>query len=350
MFSSPFSYIAPSSRQPVYPARSRGNPRGNYFFQEPNFWEYDQQAAAEREYRERLAQLQREEKRRNAYLRQQQQLEEQYRLQQQQEHEQAMLEEQQRLQQQKEREQEMLEEKQRLKQLKSKKKRHHRKDRHIKRIPVAKAEQSRDEIDQDKVVYQPNLPNRKTEPQPDNDMFFDALTGNFTESETENETKPESGYSTPNYVIDTASDNASLDSPRFSDSESESDHSTYTSTLKTLESKINVNVDIYNRISSALSRDTGAPDTNKLNSRLKMVQRAQIELEKIYETLDDLTPAPTPTDKQLKQQLTKTAVAYADKTELLFKTIKSLLDEAKAVAPPKKKVLLETVPDEELSC
>jgi hypothetical protein len=332
MFNSPFSYFAPSSRQSFYPTHSRGNQKGSFFYQEPNFWEYDQQAAAEQEYRERLAQLRYEEQRRNAYLRRQKQLEEQYRLQQQKEHE-----------------QEMLEEQQRLKQLKAKKeKRRQRKERHLKRISITKDEQPKSEIEQDKIVHQPHLPKREPEPQSDNDMFFDAFTGNFNESETEHETEPESAPASPSYNIGTASDNISINSPYSSSSESDS--STYTSTLKTLESKINANVDVYNRINSAISRDTCTPKTTTLNSRLKVVQRAQIELEKLYEKLDDLDAAPTPRDKQLKQQLTKTAVSYADKTELLFKTIKKLLDEAKAAASPKKRVLLESVPDEDLSC
>lgn len=330
MFNSPFSYFSPSSRQSVYPVRSRGSQRNGYFYQEPNFWEYDSQAAAEQEYRERLAQLQYQEQRRKAYLHKQQQLEEQYYIQQQQE-------------------QEMLEEQERQKHLKAKKeKRRQRKERQLKRSQSVKTEKP--EVKSNDIVTQSNLPNKDSEPQSDNDTFFDALTDNINASETEPES--EAVPTSPSYTLRTVPDSASNSSfnSSGSESESESDLSTYTSTLKSLETQINANVDVYNRITSALSRDTGAPQATILNSRLKVVQRSQIELEKLYEKLDDLAAAPTAADKLLKQKLTKTAVAYADKTEILFKNLKKLFVDAKEEESFKRKVTVESVPDEDLSC
>lgn len=328
MFNSPFSYFSPSSRQSVYPIRSRGSQRNGYFYQEPNFWEYDSQAAAEQEYHERLAQLQYQEQRRKAYLRKQQQLEEQYYLQQKQE-------------------QEILEEQLRQQHLKAKKeKRRQRKERQLKRSQSVKIEKP--EVKSNDIVYQPNLPNNDSESQSDNDTFFDALTDTINESETEPES--EAVPTSPSYTLSTVPDSASDNSLNSSSSESESDSSTYTSTLKSLETQINANVEVYNRITSALSRDTGVPQATILNSRLKVVQRSQIALEKLYEKLDDLAAAPTAADKLLKQKLTKTAVTYADKTEILFKNLKKLFINAKEEESFKRKVTVESVPDEDLSC
>ncbi|VVT48986.1 uncharacterized protein SAPINGB_P002048 [Magnusiomyces paraingens] len=140
----------------------------------------------------------------------------------------------------------------------------------------------------------------------------------------------------------------------------------FKSTLETINKKIQHNVDVYDRIhkaSGSVSSEelSDSEEYNRMNSRLNVLQRAQMELEKLYEQLDGLR-IEDPECKRFKAQLTGRAVNYADKVEALVSELKTLLkpvtkpstSSANATAPkpsPKKKstVMIETLPDEDLS-
>ena len=99
------------------------------------------------------------------------------------------------------------------------------------------------------------------------------------------------------------------------------------------------------------------------------MQRAQLELENIYEKLDNIETPSDISDKRLKQVLTGKAVSYADKIDELRNILVKQLEKSRAKAASDtseetssntvkeqsnnkssvRHIMVETVPDEALS-
>lgn len=106
----------------------------------------------------------------------------------------------------------------------------------------------------------------------------------------------------------------------------------FTDVLQSINNKIEKNIETYNRINtntidgneedgepySSLSTSSDSqPSSITLRSRLKVLQRSQLELENIYQQLDTLGTPTDKSEKRLKHVLTGRAVTYADKLEEL---------------------------------
>ncbi|KAF5095807.1 hypothetical protein D0Z03_001752 [Geotrichum reessii] len=102
--------------------------------------------------------------------------------------------------------------------------------------------------------------------------------------------------------------------------------------LQSINNKIEKNIETYNRINtntidgneedgepySSLSTSSDSQSSSiTLRSRLKVLQRSQLELENIYQQLDTLGTPTEKNEKRLKHVLTGRAVTYADKLEEL---------------------------------
>lgn len=162
---------------------------------------------------------------------------------------------------------------------------------------------------------------------------------------------------------------------------------TLTDTLNSISKKIDHNVAVYERVSkhsteaytdsesdsisslSAASESSSSATSLILRSRIKVLQRAQLELENIYEKLDNIETPSDISDKRLKQVLTGKAVSYADKIDELRNTLVKQLEKSRAKAAADtseeassnkvkeqsnnkssvRHIMVETVPDEALS-
>ncbi|KAF5103037.1 hypothetical protein D0Z00_000015 [Geotrichum galactomycetum] len=102
--------------------------------------------------------------------------------------------------------------------------------------------------------------------------------------------------------------------------------------LQSIGEKIDKNIETYDRIythtidgnqedgevcSSLSTASDSQPSSITLRSRLKVLQRSQLELENIYQQLDNLGTPKDKIEKRLKHVLTGRAVSYADKVEEL---------------------------------
>ncbi|KAF5095806.1 hypothetical protein D0Z03_001751 [Geotrichum reessii] len=121
-----------------------------------------------------------------------------------------------------------------------------------------------------------------------------------------------------------------------------------TDTLNTISKKIEHNVAVYNRVSkhsveaysdsdsdSVSSLSTASESSSSaaaliLRSRIKVLQRAQLQLENLYEELDNLELPANTSDKRFKQVLTGKAVSYADKVDELRLKLVDQLETIKA--------------------
>lgn len=119
-------------------------------------------------------------------------------------------------------------------------------------------------------------------------------------------------------------------------------------TLNAINKKIEHNVAVYNRVSkhsveaysdsdsdsvsslSTASESSSSETTLILRSRIKVLQRAQLELENLYEELDNLEVSANTSDKRFKQVLTGKAVSYADKVDELRLQLVGQLETIKA--------------------
>lgn len=172
-----------------------------------------------------------------------------------------------------------------------------------------------------------------------------------TDSESEYETASEDRADTsrddaqPQTENDSASKAAELQS-KLADFESKLEHSIATYTR------------IHNNSSSSSSflesDSTSSSPKSTYNSRVKVLQRTQIELEKLYEQLDalDITAASGINDelRRAKHKLTGRAVQYADKVDELRRELKTKMEQAeqeKEKTSKVRKVLLESVEDED---
>ena len=162
---------------------------------------------------------------------------------------------------------------------------------------------------------------------------------------------------------------------------------TLTDTLNSISKKIDHNVAVYERVSkhsteaytdsesdsisslSAASESSSSATSLILRSRIKVLQRAQLELENIYEKLDNIETPSDISDKRLKQVLTGKAVSYADKIDELRNTLVKQLEKSRAKTASDtseetssntvkeqsnnkssvRHIMVETVPDEALS-
>ncbi|KAF5103038.1 hypothetical protein D0Z00_000016 [Geotrichum galactomycetum] len=123
---------------------------------------------------------------------------------------------------------------------------------------------------------------------------------------------------------------------------------TLTDTLNSISKKIDHNVAVYERVSkhateaytdsesdsisslSTASESSSSATTLILRSRIKVLQRAQLELENLYEDLDNIETPSDISDKRLKQVLTGKAVSYADKVDELRLNLVNQLEKSKA--------------------
>jgi hypothetical protein len=102
--------------------------------------------------------------------------------------------------------------------------------------------------------------------------------------------------------------------------------------LQSISEEIDKNIETYDRIhtntidgnqedgelcSSLSTASDTQPSSITLRSRLKVLQRSQLELENIYQQLDNLGTPKDKIEKRLKHVLTGRAVSYADKVEEL---------------------------------
>jgi hypothetical protein len=139
---------------------------------------------------------------------------------------------------------------------------------------------------------------------------------------------------------------------------------TMTDTLNSISKKINHNVAVYERVSkhateaytdsesdsisslSAASESSSSAITLILRSRIKVLQRAQLELEDLYEELDNIETPSDISDKRLKQVLTGKAVSYADMVDELRLTLVNQLEKAKAATSASDEVSSKTVKEQ----
>lgn len=93
--------------------------------------------------------------------------------------------------------------------------------------------------------------------------------------------------------------------------------------LKSIEASSQMHIDTYNRINNSYLKSQTPPSSEPItssiyNSWIKVLQKSQMGIEKLYEQLDRLdVNAITPDERALKKQLTKQTVQYADKIENL---------------------------------
>lgn len=160
------------------------------------------------------------------------------------------------------------------------------------------------------------------------------------------------------------------------ESEEEVVKDTSSETLKEVELDSQNHVDTYNRINKSYTSKTNSGAVvpySIYNSWIKVLQKSQMQIEKLYEQLDRLDISVMSQDnKMLKKQLTKQTVAYADKIESLVSELQQKIQLAKesessesesdasetslSSSPPvpkakkgSRKVILETVQDESFS-
>lgn len=126
------------------------------------------------------------------------------------------------------------------------------------------------------------------------------------------------------------------------------------SQLTHFQAKLDNSIATYTRInaSSSSSSYSGSSDEDTAsktttNSRVKVLQRTQLEFEKLYEQLDSLEIPKDDDLRRLKHKLTGQVVSYADKVDELRRELKKRMEAMQAREVPKRrKVTLEEVEDE----
>ena len=95
--------------------------------------------------------------------------------------------------------------------------------------------------------------------------------------------------------------------------------------LQNIEAKLESSIATYTRINKASSSSSSSSSDDSYttyNSRLKVMQRTQLELEKLYEQLDALMAPRSEENRRLKHKLTGRAVNFADKADELVSHLK----------------------------
>lgn len=117
--------------------------------------------------------------------------------------------------------------------------------------------------------------------------------------------------------------------------------------LHEFQAKLENSIATYTRIKNASSSSSGSSSDeesrNTYNSRVKVLQRTQIEIEKLYEQLDSLEAPKSEELRRLKHKLTGRAVNFADKVDELRNELK---DRMSALDQRLRKVTLEDAEDE----